>query len=49
MDIKLKVKDGKETVVVTDEIQLAAFLNSKSFEPATKEDEAKIKKLKEQK
>lgn len=42
MSIKLKYKDDeKQTAVVRDEIQAAAFLKA-GFVPATKVDEAKL-------
>jgi len=42
MEIKLKLKDSKETATVRDEVQLAAFLKA-GFEYASKAEEAKLK------
>jgi hypothetical protein len=49
MAIKLKFKNDKEKVVtVRDEVQAAAFEKA-GFEPATKEDAAKLAELKGEK
>lgn len=42
MEIKLKLKDGKETVTVLNEVQAAAFLKA-GFVPATKSDADALK------
>jgi hypothetical protein len=44
MEIKFKVKDGKELLVARDDIQAAAFEKA-GFEPATKEEAAKLAKI----
>ncbi len=47
MEIKFKVKDGKEILVARDLIQAAAFQKA-GFAPATKEEAEKLKPKKEQ-
>lgn len=42
MEIKFKVKDGKDILVARDLVQAAAFKNQ-GLEPATKADEEKLK------
>lgn len=44
MEIKFKVKDGKDILVARDDIQAAAFAKA-GLEPATKEDREKFAEL----
>lgn len=44
MEIKFKVKDGKDILVARDAIQVAAFEKA-GFEPSSKEEAAKLAKL----